>query len=203
MIKVYYTNINQYFGSKKERVFRVLLSKKYKNVSSYKLAKLSETNYSWVHSIINELRTRKLLDERQILDVKGMYLFWAKHPHQIYCREYNIQNPKEVLKKAKMEYAFTGYFAENLIGNYLFPRYFEFYINDYDLEKWHKYLEKSGVIGKGNVKIYYTDRHVFFEKHEVDDWPVVSIQQLIVDLIREGAECREAADILIKRIYNA
>ena len=196
-------NINLYFGSKKERVFRVLLSNKYKNVSSYKVAKLAETNYSWVHTILNELENKKILDNRQILDIKKLYLYWANHPHQVYVREYNIQNPKEILRTAKMEYAITGYFAENLIGNYLFPRYFEFYINDYDVEKWNNYLLKSGIHGKGNVKVYYTDQHVFFEKHMIDDWPVVSMQQLIVDLIRAGAECREAADILIKRIYNA
>ncbi len=102
-----------------------------------------------------------------------------------------------------MEYAFTGYFAENLVGNYLFPRYYELYINDFELEKWHKHLINSGYVGNGNVKIYCTDHHVFFEKYEVEGWPVVSIQQLIVDLIREGAECGEAAEILMKRIYNA
>jgi hypothetical protein len=74
---------------------------------------------------------------------------------------------------------------------------------DHELEKWHNYLMNSGYVGKGNVKIYFTDQHVFFEKYEVEGWPVVSIQQLIVDLIREGAECKEAAEILMKRIYNA
>jgi hypothetical protein len=196
-------NLYQYFGGKKERVFRVLLSPKYKNVTSYKVAKLADTNYSWVHTILNDLENENLVKGCEVLDIKKMYLYWAKHPFQMYTREYNVQNPKDVLKNVKMEYAFTGYFAENLIGHFLFPRFFEFYIRDNDVEKWDKYLKKSGYYGKGNVKIYFTDQHVFFEKHTVEDWPVVSIQQLIVDLIREGAECREAADILIKRIYGA
>lgn len=197
-------NLYSYFGGKKERIFRVLLSSKNKNYSSYKIAKLADTNYSWVHSTLNELERENLLNHRQIVDIKKMYLYWAKHSNfDIYCREYNIQNPKEILRDVKMEYAFTGYFAENLIGHYLFPRFYEFYVNDYDLETWHNHLIKFGYVGKGNVKLYYTDRHVFFEKQTVENWPVVSNQQLIVDLIRVGAECREAAEILIKRIYNA
>lgn len=102
-----------------------------------------------------------------------------------------------------MEYALTGYFAENLVGHYLFPRYYELYINDHCIEDWHNLLIKSGYVGKGNVKIFFTDQHVFFEKYDVEGWPVVSIQQLIVDLMREGAECGEAAELLMKRIYNA
>jgi hypothetical protein len=35
----------------------------------------------------------------------------------------------------------------------------------------------------------------------VKGWPLVSIQQLIVDLMRTGAECAEAADLLIGREY--
>jgi hypothetical protein len=201
-------NIYNYFGSKKERVFRVLLSNKYKNLSSYKVAKLSETNYSWVHSIFKELEREGILKNNKMVDVRKMFFLWAKHPYANqqywpFFREYNIQNPKEVLKNAKMEYAFTGYFAENLIGNYLFPRYYEMYINDYDLEKWHNYLSNSGYSGKGNVRIYCYDQHVFFEKRDVEGWPVVSIQQLIVDLIREGAECGEAGERLMKMIYHA
>ncbi|MEI7648484.1 MAG: hypothetical protein WCJ47_02085 [Methanomicrobiales archaeon] len=196
-------NINLYFGSKKERVFRILLSNKNKNCSWYKIAKLAETNYSYVHSILCELERVGALKKHEISDVKKIFNLWANHRSYRYYREYNIQNPKETIKNAKMEYAFTGYFAENLVGNYLFPRYYELYVNDSELEKWHKYLTNSGYVGKGNVKIYFTDQHVFFEKHVVEGWPVVSIQQLIVDLMREGAECGEAAELLMKRIYHA
>jgi hypothetical protein len=196
-------NKNLYFGSKKERVFRILLSNKIKNNSWYKIAKLADTNYSYVHSILYELEREGVLKKHEIIDVKKMFYLWANHRYWRYYREYNIQNPKDTIKNAKMEYAFTGYFAENLVGNYLFPRYYELYVNDSDLEKWHNHLINSGYVGKGNVKIYFTDHHVFFEKYEVEGWTVVSVQQLIVDLMREGAECGEAAEILIKRIYNA
>ncbi|MCQ1537753.1 hypothetical protein FTO68_01935 [Methanocalculus taiwanensis] len=80
-------------------------------------------------------------------------------------------------------------FAKNLVGGYLFPRSYELYIKDYEFEQWDNYLLESGYLGKGNVKIFCSDHHVFFEKQIVEGWPVVSAQQLIVDLIREGADC--------------
>ena len=196
-------NIFPYRGSKKERIFRILLSEKRKKFTSYRISKLAETNYSYVHSIFSELQREGIINDHEVLDVRKMFKKWADHKYFPYYREYNIQNPKNIFKNVKMEYAFTGYFAENLVGNYLFPRYYEVYVDDYELGKWNNILINSGYVGKGNVKIYFTDKHVFFEKHEVEGWPVVSNQQLIVDLIREGAECREAADLLIKRIYNA
>jgi len=196
-------NLFPYSGSKKERIFRILLSNKMKNLSWYRIAKLADTNYSYVYSVLSDLKRRGTLHDHEILDVKKLFGWWAKHRYNRYYREYNIQNPKSILKNARMEYAFTGYFAENLVGQYLFPRNYELYVNDHELEKWHTLLVNSGYVGKGNVKIYFTDEHVFFEKYEVEGWPVVSVQQLIVDLIREGAECREAADLLMKRIYNA
>jgi len=196
-------NIFPYHGSKKERIYRILLSEKLKRFTSYRISKLAETNYSHVHSIFSELKREEIINDHEVLDVRKLFKKWAEHKYFRYYREYNIQNPKNIFKNTQMEYAFTGYFAENLVGNYLFPRYYEIYVNDYEIEKWNNILINSGYVGKGNVKIYYTDQHVFFEKYEVEGWPVVSIQQLIVDLIREGAECREAADLLIKRIYNA
>lgn len=196
-------NIFQYFGSKQERIYRVLLSQKIRNPSGYKISKLTEVSYPYVHSILDELERKGVVKDRQILDSKKLFSYWADHRGPDYLREYNIQNPKEILKNARMDYAFTGYFAENLTGGYLFPRYYELYIKDYEYEKWHKYLTNSGYLGKGNVKIYCSDHHVFFEKHSVDDWPVVSIQQLIVDLIREGAECGEAGERLMKMMYHA
>ena len=195
-------NIYQYFGSKKERVYRILLSNKIKKPSGYKIAKLAEVSYPYVHTILGDLEREGLLKNREISDIKKLFNYWAEHRSPGYYREFNIQNPKDALKTAKMEYALTGYFAENIIGNYLFPRYYQIYIRDEDIDKWQNHLVKNGYVGKGNVRIYLNDQHVFFEKHEVEDWPVVSIQQLIIDLIREGAECGEAAEILIKRIYH-
>lgn len=194
--------IFQYFGSKQERIYRVLLSKKLRKLTGYRIAKLTGVSYPYVHTILYELERKGIVKERRILNIPKLFNYWAEHRGPSYLREYHIQNPKDVLKKAEMEYAFTGYFAENLTGGYLFPRYYELYIKDDEFEKWHEYLLNSGYSGKGNVKIFCSDHHVFFEKQNVEGWPVVSIQQLIVDLMREGAECGEAGERLMKMTYN-
>jgi len=196
-------NIFQYFGSKQERIYRVLLSHIIKKPSGYKVAKLAEVSYPYVHTILGKLEREGILKDRQIIEIEKMFNYWAEHIGPIYLREYNIQNPKDIFRKAQMDYAFTGYFAENLIGKYLFPRSYELYIKDYDFEKWDEYLLDAGYLGKGNVKILCSDHHVFFEKQIVEDWPVVSTQQLIVDLMREGADCGEAGERLMKMMYHA
>jgi hypothetical protein len=67
--------------------------------------------------------------------------------------------------------------------------------------KWHKLLTKHGYVGKGNIQVLLADDHVFFERQNVGGYPLVSTQQLIVDLYRTGAECAEAADLLVSRSY--
>jgi hypothetical protein len=110
--------------------------------------------------------------------------------------------PKKVLENANMKYALTTYFAEQLMGNYLFPRKFDLYVLLEDAHDWHIYMAENGYVGKGNVRIILGDEHVFWDGKTIENWPTVSIQQLIVDLLREGAECNEAAEILISRYYE-
>jgi len=101
-----------------------------------------------------------------------------------------------------MGYVLTGYFAENLVGHYVFPRFHELYVHRPDALAWHALLSGKGYVGRGNVQVLLADEHVFFESDVADGWPVVSIQQLIVDLYRTGAECAEAADLLVGRVYG-
>jgi len=67
--------------------------------------------------------------------------------------------------------------------------------------RWNDLITKSGYVGKGNLQVIVADEHVFFESDRVNGSPLVSIQQLIVDLYRTGAECTEAADLLVRRWY--
>jgi len=78
-----------------------------------------------------------------------------------------------------------------------------------ELFNFSKYLFLTYQVGYLNTNLdmfligyFLTDEHVFWNRIEVKEWPIVSIQQLIVDLLREGAECREAAEILIRRFYR-
>ncbi|MDI6719449.1 MAG: helix-turn-helix domain-containing protein [Methanomicrobiales archaeon] len=190
-----------YYGAKTERIYRVLLSRKLKNPTRYRIAKEAGVSYTYVFNVLRELEREGIIREHILRDPEKLFYLWAGRKETRLYREYNIQNPAQLFKDVKKEYAITGYFAENLMSHYLFPRSVEFYIKPGDQIYWHNLLMSNGYAGKGNVKIILTDPHVFYERSRIDHYFVVSIQQLIVDLIREGAECREAADILIKRVY--
>jgi hypothetical protein len=190
------------YTDKIERIYRVLLSRKIKGLTWYRIAKEADTSYGWTHRTLKELEALGLIDGSKVVDPKGLFNKWSERKDRRLFRDYHVQNPEDVLGHAKLDFAYTGYYAENLIGHYLFPRYRELYIRPKDAASWHTYLSNHGYVGKGNVQVIVADEHVFYERGTIDDKPVVSIQQLIVDLYRTGAECAEAADLLVKRSYT-
>jgi hypothetical protein len=163
---------------------------------------MANVSYGWAYNILSRLQDDNIIRGSTIKKPKQLFLIWAKRPTNKLFRQYHIQNPKELLYNIDLDYALTTYYAEQLVGNYLFPTLYDIYIHKGDANKWHLYLSKIGFVGKGNLRVFLTDEHVFWNRIEVKEWPIVSIQQLIVDLLREGAECREAAEILIRRFYR-
>jgi len=189
------------YVDKVERIYRIFLSLRIKKRTWYRIAKEADVVYSWTDKVLKELESEQIIKGSKLKKPKALFEKWRDRTDQRGFREYHVQNPEKILMETQMEYALTGYFAENLIGHYLFPRYYEFYIRPKDALKWHYLLSKNGYVGKGNVRVILADEQVFFERSKIDNWPVVSIQQLIVDLMREGAECSEAADNLISKVY--
>ncbi len=49
------------------------------------------------------------------------------------------------------------------------------------------------------LKLLLSDEHVFYNSFEKDGLKIVSMPQLIIDLMNEGGVCVEAAELLIKR----
>jgi len=183
-------------------IYRHPLSKKRKMRKWYQIAKAGDVSYGYAHQILSELQDKKIIKGSNVKKPRKLFELWSYHPINILYREYQVQRPKNIFKNIKLNYAFTTYFAENIVGNYLFPRLFDIYIHEEDSLDWHSILSQKGFAGKGNVRILLSDKHVFWDGKIIDGWPIVSIQQLIVDLMREGVECSEAADLLIKRFYN-
>jgi len=197
------TDISQYLrGSKVERLYRILLSKPSKKRSWYRIAKMADVSYGWAHTVLSKLQDQNIIQESYVNKPHQLFELWSERPASILYREYHIQRPKNILKNVKFNYAFTTYFAEQLVGNYLFPTFFDIYIHQQDALDWHKFLSNNGYVGKGNVRILLSDENVFWDGKKIQGWTIVSIQQLIVDLLREGVECTEAAELLIRRFYN-
>jgi len=189
------------YVDKVERIYRVLLSRGLGQPSWYRVAKEAAVAYGWAHRMMRGLERDGLLEGREVVDPGSLFARWASRRDRRVYREYHVREPADLIREAGMDHALTGYFAESLIGQYLFPRYHEVYVREEDAAAWHELLTSRGLVGRGNVQLIVADEHVFYDRQEVDGWPLVSVQQVIVDLYRTGVECAEAADLLVGRLY--
>jgi DNA-binding Lrp family transcriptional regulator len=187
-------------GDKRERILRVLLNSK-ETLSKNELSKQAECTRQWVILFLKELEKKKLVKDAKPINKNNLLKYWIKisKKHRKF-RSYMVKEPLEILKNAKMDYAITTYQAENMVQHYLFPSRTDIYIKEQDLDKWHKIMTKNGLYGKGNVRIIIADEHVMYGKRIINGISIVSIYQLIIDLIKEGGPCQEAAEMLMKNV---
>ena len=104
-----------------------------------------------------------------------------------------------VFGRVNLSYALTTYEAENPVQNYLFPSRIDFYVKRSDLGRWHEALKAEGLVGRGNTRVLITDEQVFYNASERGSFRIVSIPQLVVDLLAEGGVCEEAAEMLVEK----
>ena len=111
--------------NKTARIYQVLLSIPYKKRTPYSIAKLTGISPSWVYYVLDILESKGLIVDTEVIQPRELLLDWANRPGRRRFREYHIRNPEKVLLRSQIEYVLTSYFAENLVGQYLFPRYFD------------------------------------------------------------------------------
>lgn len=186
-------------GYVRERILRVLLNNQNEKLTKYKIVKLAKANISWVIEFLRKLEKQGLVDGTMVKDYRGLVTMWKSIRKEPDVREYMVRDILDLLKKTDMKYALTTYSAENLVQKYLFPSRTDFYILKKDQQSWHKMLSEKGLVGKGNVRMLITDEHVFYNSSVRDGLTVVSMPQLIVDLMTEGAVGGEAADMLLEK----
>ncbi|SMH72587.1 hypothetical protein [Candidatus Nitrosotalea okcheonensis] len=186
-------------GYVRERILRVLLNHYKERLTKYRITKEAQANIAWVIKILRRLEKEGSVQGTEVKDYHKIILLWKNWKMTPEKREYMIRDPLELLKKTDMTYALTTYSAENLVQKYLFPSRVDFYIDPDDLAKWHKLLSENGLVGKGNVRVLMTDKHVFYNAIVKEGLSIVSIPQLIVDLLTEGAVAAEAADMLLEK----
>ncbi|MEA3343756.1 MAG: hypothetical protein U9Q92_06345 [archaeon] len=186
-------------GTIQERIIRTLLNNR-RGITIYAISKQSQSSYAWTHEFLKKLEKKNLIEGTKVTSFKKLLSFWKAIRTKPKKREYMLQNPEIILKKANLEYALTTYQAENLIQNYLFPSRIDFYIKEKDTDKWHKILSKNGLVGKGNIRILITDDHALYNTSKKQGLTIVSLPQLILDLLEEGSVCEEAAEMLIKKV---
>jgi hypothetical protein len=189
-------------GKKQERILRVLLKHPGGSLSQYRIAKETGCTHVWVLKVLAKLEKKKLMKNTTVIDIQGLFSYWLKISNYPLYREYNVQNPLELLKTTPLKYALTTYYAESLTQHYLFPSRVDLYIQAQDLEAWHTLLTKNGLVGKGNTRILIDDEFVFYANIQKDGYRIVSIPQLILDLLREEGVAIEAAHMLLKKEYH-
>jgi hypothetical protein len=186
----------------KQRVIRTLLNHPEGDLTKYRLAKLSQSKFSSVHRVLKQLQTKGLIEGTTTKDFKQLIMEWQKWQIKPLKREYGINNPIEILKNTNLQYALTTYQAENMVQNYLFPSRTDFYVNPEERTKWHEIFSSHGLVGKGNTRVLIGDKHVFYKSFSVNGLTLVSIPQLILDLLNEGGVCVEAANNLLDKVLT-
>jgi len=189
-------------GLIRERVLRILLNSAEDKLTKYRIAKLSKGSFGWVHEFLNQLEREHIIRDTKVIDYKKLIHYWKECRTIPEKKEYMVTNPLEILHKTKLAYALTTYQAENLVQNYLFPSRIDFYIKPKDKEKWHRLLSKEGLVGKGNTRVLILDDDVFYGSFKTKGLNLVSVPQLIVDLLAEGGVCVEAAEKLLEKVLE-
>ncbi len=187
-------------GHKQDRILRVLLTED-KPLSKNELSKRAGCTRQWVILFLRQLEKKGFVKGTKVADQVKLLKYWLniyKRPNKY--REYMIQNPLEFLKKAELDYAATTFYAENILQRFLFPSRLDIYIKEKDLEKWHKLLTNNGLYGRGNFRIIISDEHVMYKKRKINGIYIVCTPQLIIDLLKEGGPCEEAAEMLLQKL---
>jgi hypothetical protein len=189
-------------GLVRERVLRILLNNPSGTLSKYRIAKESGGAYPWIHELQRSLERHGMLKGTEVKDFKKLVALWQKWRVEPEKREYMLRKPLDALGKTNLTYALTTYQAENLVQNYLFPSRVDFYIKPAEVAKWHKALSREGLVGRGNTRVLSGDEQVFYRSFERAGLEIVSIPQLIVDLLSEGGVCVEAAEMLMEKEWR-
>ena len=189
-------------GKKRERILRVLLTHSDGSLYQFLISKEAGCSQPWTHSFLKRLEKEDLIKKNKILDIQGLFNYWLEINEYPSYREYNIQNPLDLLKKTTLKYALTTYYAESFVQNYLFPSRVEIYINETQALAWHELLTENGLVGKGNFRLLLEDNHVFYHNIKKEGFNTVSIPQLILDLLREKGVAEEAGKMLMAREYH-
>lgn len=189
-------------GFNKDRIIRVLLNHTGEEITKYRLAQLSDTSEPWTRQYTAKLEDQGLIEGTEVVAPAELYRTWLDQriePNQL---EVSLQQPMDLLAATDLQYALTTYQGENLQQGFLFPSTTDFYIAPEEITDWLAVVEEKGLLGGGNTRIRVLDDHVFYNQQAVDDFLIVSIPQMILDLLAEGGPCEEAAEKLIDSYHG-
>ena len=115
----------------------------------------------------------------------------------------SLQQPLDIVRNADLDYALTTDEAEQVHQGFLFASTTALYVREADIKAWLDLIEQTGFVGGGNTELRATDEHVFYNTQRIEDVTMVSVPQLIVDLLDEDGPAVEAANRLMTRYHDA
>jgi hypothetical protein len=187
-------------GVKNDRIFRILLCNPNGTLTRYRMAKLAHAQQIQVSLLLRSLEESHLVRGTRVTSLRDLLMKWSRLRVRYESQTYMLKNILDLLKRTHLAYVLTTHQAETMVNHYLFPSRTDLYIRLGDFDTWHDHLVKEGaLVGGGNVRLRWYDDHVFYNSFFVNDYRVVSIPQLIVDLIREGGVTVQAAELMMTR----
>lgn len=189
-------------GFKKERLHRVLLNHPDGQRSRYEIAKEAEVSSSWAYEYLAQLAAEGVVEDTVVRDPPTLYQRWRETRVEPNSVQVSLQQPLDRIRETGLDYALTTDEAEQIHQGFLFPSTTALYVREAHIEKWLRMVEEEGLVGGGNTELRATDEHVFYNVQKVDGVTMVSVPQLIVDLLDEGGPAAEAADRLMSRYHG-
>lgn len=189
-------------GFKKERILRVVLNHADGEITKYRVAQLADVSEAWTREYTERLEEQGYLEDTMVVDAAALYEEWQQTritPNQLTV---SLQQPMHLLQETDLRYALTTYQAETVQQGLLFPSTTDFYVAADEIPDWLVLIEEHGLLGGGNTRLRATDDHVFYNEQTADGVTMVSVPQLIVDLLAEGGPCVEAAEHLIEKVHG-
>lgn len=208
----------------RDRILRLLLASSARNVpnppqearplpSLYQLAARSGASFPWVHEVVTDLADRGWVrtgGRIEAVDAAALFDWWRGNRTKPKVRGFHVGDPRatasRLLHERQVPHAITTYYAENAYQGHLFPRRFDAYVRDDDLERARAaVVELGGQLGGTNFRLLTGDDAILDEAVVIGQPPAelryAPVPQVILDLITEGGSAREAADLLIQRAY--
>lgn len=188
-------------GIKTDRIFRILLNNPDGNLTRYRISVLANTQQIQVSVLFRRLEAKELIRGTKVTNYRALMIEWAKREIKFPAQRYMLKSIMDLLHNTTMKYALTTYQAETMVNGYLFPTKTDLYVRSNDFDKWHGELTTAGaLVGGGNVTLRPYDEGVFYNSFITSSgYLVVSIPQLIVDLLREGGVATQAAEMMLEK----
>jgi hypothetical protein len=187
-------------GIKNDRIYRIILCDIDGKLTQYRIAKMAQAQQIQVSLLLHKLERLHLVRGTHVIDVKGLLTRWSRSNVRYQSQSYVLPSIMDTLKTTKLDYGLTTYSAESMVNHYLFTSRTEFYIRPEDFDLWHALLVQGGaLVGGGNVRLRWYDGQALYSSFSMEGYRMVTIPQLIVDLLREGSSATEAAEQMIQK----